>query len=339
MKMTHSEIAETIELIRSDPANPAGFLALARLLERAGNVRCERTPGDWPTCRRYCCAEWAYRQAWLLAPDDSTAPGELKRICSWGSRDNERFALEEELRKDWIDPPLSTIGSLGATGEPDAVPLLLELTSAERPAAVSGSAYAALGRIGDPRGFQAVVAGLYDMRKKVQEKAIAALRRYGTARAAEAFIERLDSPVKLYFREKVLEALGDIGHLSAVSVLEDALSSDSHEIVAAAVIGLGSMRHPAAFSTLLDAVRRNDAWTRYFTAFALANYQEPEAVRALIKILDDPESGNRLAAASALDGIGDVAKPAREEIAAIARRESDEDIRSLLEGVVKKLES
>jgi HEAT repeat protein len=71
----------------------------------------------------------------------------------------------------------------------------------------------------------------------------------------------------------------------------------------------------------------------------MANYQEPEAVRALVKILDDPEPGNRLAAVSALDEIGDVAKPARGEIAAVARRESDEDIRLLLECVVKKLES
>src|SRR5665647_2107865 len=166
----------------------------------------------------------------------------------------------------------------------------------------------ALGKLGDRRATDALIAALRDRDETVRQmaaealgNAAEALGHIGDARAVEPLMRLLDD-VDGFVRGNAAEALGHIGDARAVSRLVAALAGDAiFEKVAEALARIGE----PAVGPLIALLGNDDERMRWRAGETLARIGEP-AVGPLAETLSDPNPHVRCGAAEALGKAGTV---------------------------------
>jgi len=102
------------------------------------------------------------------------------------------------------------------------------------------------------------------------------------------------------------------------------LSDPHHDVVRAAVSGLGHRPHAASVEALLRLATSADSQMRWQVAVALGSYEEPEAIEGLIRLSSDPSNEVRDWATFGLGTLRDDDTP--EIRAALRRNLSDDDL-------------
>lgn len=149
-------------------------------------------------------------------------------------------------------------------GTPSVEPLISQLNQYH-----SARAVEALGRIGDPRAVEPLIAVLNDDEISVRTKAAQALGKIGNARAVKALIATLNNS-KLWFepRQWSAWALGKIADTQAVGALIATLKDQNdavHDAAVEALVKIGS----SAISPLINALNNKNKKIREEAASVL----------------------------------------------------------------------
>ncbi|WP_431260761.1 HEAT repeat domain-containing protein [Roseateles chitinivorans] len=105
------------------------------------------------------------------------------------------------------------------------------------------------------------------------------------------------------------------------------LSDPHHDVVRAAVAGLGQRPHGASVQGLLRLSTHPDSKMRWQVAVALGSYEEPEAIEGLIRLASDPSDEVRDWATFGLGTLRDDDTPEIREALRRNLRDRDEDVR------------
>jgi HEAT repeat protein len=155
----------------------------------------------------------------------------------------------------------------------------------------------ALGRIGDARAVDALIAALKYISRNVREAAAEALGRIGDARAVEPLIEALkDREVDVH--ESAAEALVRLG-ASAVAPLIDLLKQEKNGPLLPAVEVLGKIGDAHAVEPLIGALKNESEKVREAAAIALVRIGSP-AIDPLVNTLKFENKAVRTAAIAIL---------------------------------------
>jgi len=192
----------------------------------------------------------------------------------------------------------------------------------------------ALGRIGDPRGIEPLIAVLQDQSVEVQRAAVDALGKIGDSRAVEPLIAvlqgddpqikdlavqalvRIDTaaviPVVAAFqnpesrsRSKMADILGRIGDRRAIQPLIASLQDGDKDVRWKSVEALGRLKDAQAVEPLLAALHEETGWLSKDIAWSLGEIGDNRAMEPLIAIIRDRNSDARRRAVEALGKIGD----------------------------------
>jgi HEAT repeat protein len=205
--------------------------------------------------------------------------------------------------RGWVDGRLLVARGVTPIGaqlvQPLAAGLLNDPDGPARKAAAE-----ALGKIGDPRAVEPLIASLRDADESVRSAAASALGDIGDARAVEPLIVDLKDEVSDVHRAAA-EALGQIGDARAWEPLIGALTDEDRDVRTAAAWALRSSGDPRAVEPLIAALK--DEWdrTRRAAAQALGEIGDARAVQPLIAALEDQDWSVRWTAAWALPKLGD----------------------------------
>lgn len=163
----------------------------------------------------------------------------------------------------------------------------------------------ALGRSGDPRAVQPLIAAMLKdgHQTELGFAAEQALEWIGRP-AVGPLLELLKQQSSYYVRQQCVDILGTIGDVRAVEPLISLLKDPAapRHLVATALGSIGDRR---AVSPLISLLQGSDWYLKEHAALALGNIGDRAAVPSLITLLSDPKSGARSAAADALGRIGD----------------------------------
>ena len=132
-------------------------------------------------------------------------------------------------------------------------------------------------------------------------------------------------------RERGADILGQLGYAGDPNAfLEERLTAvlrlmqdSAGSVLRAATAALGHIKDPRGVPAVLPYIHHEDKWVRYSVTFVLAGRSEPEAIRALITMMEDSEPLVRDWATFALGQQGTVDTP--EIRAALHRRMDDPD--------------
>jgi HEAT repeat protein len=167
-------------------------------------------------------------------------------------------ALSEDALSGDAERRYAACWALGQLG-PQAVDTLVLLARQDAPDARS-DAFRALGRIGDPRGREAVLAGLQDPAPKVRVAAVGALRRLATGDDALVLVDALadaDTNVRMVAASVAPALMTGALRQGIVGLLQH----DSADVRAAAAQVLRQDGHPSAAPALRKAAAREpEAW-------------------------------------------------------------------------------
>jgi HEAT repeat protein len=206
------------------------------------------------------------------------------------------------FREDDPEVYFGAARALGKLGDVRAVePLLAALRDED--VEIRGFAASALGGCGDARAVEPLIGALRDDHEAVRRMAASALGRLGDVRAVEPLIDALRDDHELV-REFAAIALGECGDARAVEPLLAALH-DGNLDVRFVASGLGRLDDVRAVELLIDALRDDNAEVRGFAAGALGECGDARAVEPLINALHDDSEWVRGIAASALGECGD----------------------------------
>lgn len=142
--------------------------------------------------------------------------------------------------------------------------------------------------------------------------------------ALPVFFEGLRDP-DLRVREQAIHGLASSAEPEAINALVAVASDASERVRAVAMRALGqSPTEGRVIAALLEGLRDEDAWVRYFACQSLGKHRWEPAAGAVAERLRDESGQVRVAAIEALSGIkGELALAALEE----AARDSDTDMR------------
>jgi HEAT repeat protein len=242
-----------------------------------------------------------------------TRPEAARKMACYISLDLVENACENAAMiriKMGVLPAILALGAAAAqTGPPDASWGADRLASTVRTGdtAVAVEAAKALAEIKDSEVAYLALAGAVESRKldaPVRLASIRALQNYGDARAAECYVGVLgDDDVRWAAADALIHFRTD----GVTSRLMNVLAGDRKaKRRAAAAYALGRFREPAAFPTLLAALRDKDEEVRIRVCAAVAAYNDRAAVEPLIANLEtDKKWRGRVAAASALGAVPD----------------------------------
>src|ERR1700752_3139024 len=141
----------------------------------------------------------------------------------------------------------------------------------------------ALGKIGDPRAVESLIAALGRSDSEVQSKAAEALGKIGDARAIEPLIVALQVHDYEVAREAEM-ALTEFAE-AATEPLITALNDASFDARHKAVRLLGQIGDARAVEPLIAALNRSDNYARRAVANALGNLGDVLAIEPLTKLL------------------------------------------------------
>lgn len=168
-------------------------------------------------------------------------------------------------------------------GSPAVEPLIAVVKDSSVGWFSRGHAARALGRIGDSRAVEPLIAALTDENSSVRRHAASALGHIGDTVAVEPLISALedaDSNVRL----SAVTALGSIGDARAVDPLIFGLKDKKYYVRRNAAIALGEIGNPRAVKPLISALTMKDEsmQVRTYVAEALGKIGDARAVQSLI---------------------------------------------------------
>jgi len=239
--------------------------------------------------------------------------------------------LTAELKNPDQDIVLAVVETLGRTGDPVALPPLIELLDTDPSDAVRMSVVRAMGQLGDPEAVPVLVGRLNDSVSVVKSIAAEALVRIGPASVkplletlnnrdpetqdlaatalakigtpvVEPLIERLSvSNARLSWT--IMDILGNIRDEDAVDAIIEKLQDADPDVAIKAAETLGSIGSESAIQPLILQVNSPESLARHAAVEALITIGPP-AISPLIEQLSDKDSETRNMASDALIRIG-----------------------------------
>jgi HEAT repeat protein len=190
----------------------------------------------------------------------------------------------------------------------------------------------ALGKLGDMRAVEPLLAALRDDDAIIRGVAALALGELGDARAVEPLLAAL-SDNDAYFRGSAAFALGKLSDTRAVEPLLAALGDDDAWVRWSAAGALGELGDTRAVEPLLVALHDHDEVVREHAAVALGELGDVRAIGPLVGVLRDQDES---VAYGASDGLSRLGGPALEPLLA-ALRDDDARVRLLAALALNKL--
>lgn len=198
-------------------------------------------------------------------------------------------ALVAALESDSADMRGRAAHSLGYRGETRGVaPLLALLERAEPSHRVRSTAYAALGRLADPRALPVLGRCLREeAREEIRGECVAALGGIGNADSLELVVGAFRSDPHPLVHDRAIDALGRFARPESVALLSGLLAGDDPSRRRRAIAALGRTGMPEAVAPLLAGLRETGATVqRAAIVKALARLRDPSALDALLAELD-----------------------------------------------------
>ena len=198
-------------------------------------------------------------------------------------------ALVAALVSDSADMRGRAAQSLGYRGEARGVaPLLALLDHAEPSHRVRSTAYAALGRLADPRALPVLGRCLQEeAREEIRGECVAALGGVGNAGSLDLVIATLESDPHPLVQNRAIDALGRFARPESVALLSGLLAGDEPSRRRRAIAALGRTGMHEAVAPLLARLRETGAAAeRAVIVEALARLRDPSALDALLAELD-----------------------------------------------------
>jgi HEAT repeat protein len=253
-------------------------------------------------------------------------PG-LARVLGWFEGDAIQRALTRLLGQDTVRSHV--VEALVRNGAGVVVPLIEQLHAEDLD--TRQAAAVALGRIGDRRATQPLIAALDE--PELTLAAAGALARIGDGAAFEALVTRLGDP-DAAVRQAVIAALNSIGHEDmprrVVTLLADAdpivreaalkiagyfgypdcldrvlaCCRDQNETVRRTAVEQLPFFEGDVFAALVSALEHDAASVRAAAAAALARVEHPSRTAALLRALNDRDPWVRFVTLRALGAIG-----------------------------------
>ena len=188
--------------------------------------------------------------------------------------------------------------ALGQIGSADGVPFLCSLLAGDTPVVIAAAG--ALGAIGDRGAYEPLMASLDHPVEAVRRAAVGALNSIGHPEM-ESAVRRLLAQPSSRLRESAARIAGYFGYDGALEAMLQ-LARDGDEGVRRAVVEhLVNFDDPRAAAATLDALTQDRAATvRAAAARALAQSDDDDSLRALVKACDDPDLWVRYYAIRAL---------------------------------------
>ena len=254
-----------------------------------------------------------------------------------GARSNVAKALSA---LGWTPPEGERVPYLLALGLTDAVaemgPAVLEQLAAalhDADRSVANDAAQVLGKLGDRRAVEPLIAALQRKPCLIQCRIMEALAALGDPRAVEPLVACLDDPWE-YARAAAAEALGELREPRAIEPLTAKLEDPELHVREAAAKALGDIGDPRAIEPLAAAARQPAQEVRYTAIQALLDINDRSALGPLVAALGDSDSTVRMLAAGGLGELGE-ASAAPRLVAALA--DSDKWVREEAQGSLAKL--
>ena len=244
---------------------------------------------------------------WL---DDQAIPAALVRLLGAEEARHEvveafvRFGssavplLVEQLRANDADTRRAAVLALGRIGDRRAVEPLIALLD-ERDSHLSASVASALARLGDPRAFEPLLTLLGHESVAVRQAVVGALNSIGHPNMASRICEMLEHPDPL-LRESAVKIAGYFGYPECVNALLAICSDPDESVRAIAIEHLPYFDDPRAIRTLDSALANDTPRARAAAAKALGSMTGPEALQLLRQATIDSDSWVRYFAASSL---------------------------------------
>jgi len=183
---------------------------------------------------------------------------------------------------------LQAAHSLGARGQPEAVPHLLgRLSGPEKDATVRGEIYRALGRLGDVRAQSRLDScAREEGRAELRATCVAALGGLGSGQSLEVILDALSADPEPIVRRRAVDALGQIGNARAVGALVRILDDGKGPLTSRAVAALGRTGNSAATKPLLGHLGKSETeLQRLSVVDALARIAGPEIHEPMTELL------------------------------------------------------
>lgn len=193
--------------------------------------------------------------------------------------------------------------ALTALGKPAVEPLIRALTDKDR----RGHAAAVLGRIGDHRAVEPLIAAYEANDPNISVAAGLALINFKDPRAVAVYVQALRDKNHV-FSQEAKRALVLTGKSSTNTVLT-LLKEKNPELRAIGAEILGGLKDTEATVPLITCLKDPDAVVRTRAATSLGHLQDPRAVPHLVNAWDDESSSVRSQASEALTAIGKPAVP------------------------------
>jgi|CZKU01.1.fsa_nt_gi HEAT repeat protein len=188
---------------------------------------------------------------------------------------------------------------LAAVDHPRALAALLE-ASHHGSSRTRATAVRALGQSDATEPVRArLLETLQDPDAWVRYYAVQALSRIGGLASAEPIAGLLHDAAG-HVRVAAIDALARLRGDQSLEALHEALGSDDADVVRAALMGLGIVRSASSFPLLGPALHGADAATRLVAVSALAEFDVNEVVDELAKAAFDPSESVRAAAINLL---------------------------------------
>ena len=212
--------------------------------------------------------------------------------------------------------------SIGYRGEARGVaPLLALLGRVEPSHRVRSTAYAALGRLADPRALPVLQGCLRDeAREEIRGECVAALGGIGSPKSLDLVIGAFRSDSHPLVQNRAIDALGRFARPESVALLAGLLDDDDpvrrrraigalgrtgmREAVAPLLARLGEARATAERAAIVETQATVE---RAAIVEALARLRDPSALDALVRMLRDPLPAVRF---HAVRGLRELGKPA-----------------------------
>lgn len=240
-----------------------------------------------------------------LADGCALALGELKTAEA-------RAAILDALRRGVIRP-IAAMTALGALGDPEALPVVLEQLFAKDPY-VRNAAIDAAAQLLDPsrpdgRAVEPIARALDNARRRRTERAAltALLGRTASARAAPILVPLAGATDDESLKIAAIRALGQIGRAGQDSVLLAALDDEKSDVRLEAAIALRRTAAQQTAVTLLDRLTRAAEQDRAMIAIALVGAlsvtRDATVAARTAKLIGEGEEGERDAMIEALGAV------------------------------------
>jgi len=220
---------------------------------------------------------------------------------------------------------IAAVGLLGRIGDPEAVAVLTDLLTAAD-ADLVGAAAAALATIGDPRALEHLGTLFAHEHPSVRQAAIAAVNSLG-AGGTGTFIRKQMADADPRVRECAIRVAGYFGFDECAPQLLDALAAPEEEVRRAAIEQLPVISTTWALDRLVSALLTETARNRAAAAHAARTEDEPSLDGPLLEALRDEDAWVRYFAAKSLGQRRRSTERATDAIAAVALNDRAPQVR------------